>query len=252
MIEASLLAIVVIATANLFVAIRTLRSSLRSEELGESRYELLRDEQERLELLREERRTLIDALEQESQECRQLLGYLESGRPQLVEDLKNKQERHLVAQQQAERQEQEQTRLRQELQRLQERLERERREQSENQQMAEQLAREHQDELTKAQQEAERSEQERQQLAEVLERESEERVKTRRQAERLEQELARLEQELGRSQAELERRKQAPAREASRASHPWWRRPILVVGLLLGVLIAWFTSLTVALSILGS
>jgi hypothetical protein len=61
-----------------------------------------------------------------------------------------------------------------------------------------------------------------------------------------------LKQELGQSQAELERRKLAPTRAESRASRPWWRRPILVVGLLLGVLIAWFTSLAVALNMLAS
>jgi hypothetical protein len=86
-------------------------------------------------------------------------------------------------------------------------------------------------------------------LVEDLERE---RVEGQRRVERQEQERARLEQELQQSQAELERRKQAPARAASRASRPWWRRPILVVGLLLGVLIAWFTSLVVALNMLAS
>jgi hypothetical protein len=73
-----------------------------------------------------------------------------------------------------------------------------------------------------------------------------------RRAEQKELELARLEQELGRSQAELERRKRAPASAASGASHPWWRRPILVVGLLLGILIVWFTSLAVVLNMLAS
>jgi hypothetical protein len=73
-----------------------------------------------------------------------------------------------------------------------------------------------------------------------------------RRAERLEEERARLEQELGRSQAELERQKRAPTRAVWRTSRPWWRRPILVVGLLLGVLIAWFTSLVVALNTLAS
>ena len=53
------------------------------------------------------------------------------------------------------------------------------------------------------------------------------------------------------AQEELERRKRAPARAASRASRPWWRRPLLVVGVLLGVLIAWFTSLVVALNMLA-
>ena len=93
---------------------------------------------------------------------------------------------------------------------------------------------------------------ERQRLAEDLEKGREERVEMQRRAERQEQELARLKQELGRSQAELERQKRAPSRAASRTSRPWWRRPILVVGVLLGVLIAWFTSLVVALNVLAS
>jgi F0F1-type ATP synthase assembly protein I len=76
-------------------------------------------------------------------------------------------------------------------------------------------------------------------------------VEVQRRAERQEQELARLEQELERLQAELERQKRAPSRAASRASRPWWRRPLLVVGVLLGVLIAWFTSLVVALNMLA-
>jgi hypothetical protein len=38
-------------------------SALRAEKLGEDRFELLRDQQERLELLREERRMLLEELE---------------------------------------------------------------------------------------------------------------------------------------------------------------------------------------------
>jgi chromosome segregation ATPase len=101
------------------------------------------------------------------------------------------------------------------------------------------------------QQEAERLRQERQRLAEDLEKGRKERMEVQRRAERQEQERARLEQEVGRSQAELERLKGAPARDESGASRPWWRRPPLVVGLLLGVLIAWFTSLAVALNMLA-
>src|SRR5215207_6416736 len=104
-------------------------------------------------------------------------------------------------------------------------------------------------EVAGVKQEAERV---RQRLAEDLEKWREERVEMQSRAEQQELELARLEQELGRSQAELERRKPEPARAASRASRPWWRRPILVVGLLLGALIAWFTSLAVALNMLAS
>jgi chromosome segregation ATPase len=94
--------------------------------------------------------------------------------------------------------------------------------------------------------------QERQRLAEDLERGREEHINVQQRAERQELELARLEQELRQSQAELERGNRAPTRAASKASRPWWRRPLLVVGLLLGVLIAWFTSLAVALNMLAS
>jgi ferric-dicitrate binding protein FerR (iron transport regulator) len=89
-------------------------------------------------------------------------------------------------------------------------------------------------------------------LAEALEREH---VEAQRQAERQEQELARLEQELGRSQEELSRRKRAAGRnrgDASSTSRPWWRRLLLVVGVLLGILITWFISLAVALNMLAS
>jgi ferric-dicitrate binding protein FerR (iron transport regulator) len=65
-----------------------------------------------------------------------------------------------------------------------------------------------------------------------------------------------LERELQGSQAELDRQNRAPAPnrpDKSVASRPWWwRRPLLVVGLLLRVLIAWFTSLAVALNMLTS
>jgi non-ribosomal peptide synthetase component F len=102
------------------------------------------------------------------------------------------------------------------------------------------------------QQEVEQLRQERQRLAEDFERAREEHLNVQQRAERQEQERARLEQELQQSQAELERRKRVPARASSRASRPWWRRPILVVGLLLGALIAWFTSLVLALNVLAS
>jgi hypothetical protein len=212
MIEAALLAIALIATASLIAAVLTLRSSLRSEELGESRRELLRDQQERLELLREERQTLVEALEQESQERRQLLGYLKNGGTQWVDGVEGERERQLVAQQQAERQEQERARLQLELQRLQERLEQERREHAEHQQAAEQVERERQDRA------------------------------------RLEDELRRSQAELDRLQRATVREQE----DKPGASRPWSRRPLPVAGLLLGGLIAWFVSLAVALSMLAS
>jgi hypothetical protein len=48
--------------ATFVVASGALRSALRAEELGEGRFELLRDQQERLELLREERQVLTEGL----------------------------------------------------------------------------------------------------------------------------------------------------------------------------------------------
>lgn len=58
----------VIGIATLVVAALVLRSSRRSEEIGEARIELLRDQQERLELLREERKMLMQELERERRE----------------------------------------------------------------------------------------------------------------------------------------------------------------------------------------
>ena len=54
--------------ATLVVAVGAQRSALRAEKLGEDRIELLRDQQERLELLREERLVLTEELERERRE----------------------------------------------------------------------------------------------------------------------------------------------------------------------------------------
>jgi hypothetical protein len=62
------LALGALGVANLVAAVGALRGSRRAEELGEERYELLRDQHERLELLREERKTLLDELERERRE----------------------------------------------------------------------------------------------------------------------------------------------------------------------------------------
>jgi chemotaxis response regulator CheB len=135
-----------------------------------------------------------------------------------------------------------------------EELERERQEHQEILRRAEGLELE-QTQVSEVQQEAERLRQERQRLAEELEREREERVKVQRQTEQQEQARVRLEGELQRSQAELDSQKRAPAHkrsDESGASRSRSRRPLLVVGLLLGGLIAWFTSLVVALNVLGS
>ena len=62
------LALGALGVANLVAAIGALRGVRRAEELGEGRFELLRDQHERLELLREERRMLLDELERERRE----------------------------------------------------------------------------------------------------------------------------------------------------------------------------------------
>jgi septal ring factor EnvC (AmiA/AmiB activator) len=83
-----LVSILVVSILTLAVAIRTMRSSRRSEMLGEDRYEFLRDQSERLAVLREERQMLIDELERRSQERQQLTEFLGKTPPELFEDLK--------------------------------------------------------------------------------------------------------------------------------------------------------------------
>ena len=59
------LALGTLGVANVVAAVGALRGARRAEELGEGRFELLRDQHDRLELLREERRVLLDELERE-------------------------------------------------------------------------------------------------------------------------------------------------------------------------------------------
>jgi hypothetical protein len=59
------LALGALGVANLAAAMGAMRGARRAEEIGEGRFELLRDQQQRLELLREERRMLLDELERE-------------------------------------------------------------------------------------------------------------------------------------------------------------------------------------------
>jgi hypothetical protein len=120
------------------------------------------------------------------------------------------------------------------------------------QRRAEELEQEH-DKQSQIEQEMERLEQERQRLTEDLEREREGRVEIQRQAERQERERAGLERELQRLQAELHSRERASAPERAKSSgeHPLWRsRPALGAGLLFGIVVAWFVSLVVALSLM--
>jgi hypothetical protein len=115
---------------------------------------------------------------------------------------------------------------------------------------AEGLEREQTD-VSGAQQEVERLRQERQQLAEDAEREN---AGLRSYAAQQEQEVARLEQELQGSQEALDGGKRADSRRkelGSPTGGSWWRRPVLMVGLLAGGLIVWLISLAVALTVLA-
>ena len=63
---ALLASILFVSILTLAVVIRNLRSTRRSVALGEDRYELLRDQHDRLEFLREERQMMLEELERQS------------------------------------------------------------------------------------------------------------------------------------------------------------------------------------------
>src|SRR5918998_2690247 len=244
-----LVSVLVVSILTLAVAIRIMQSSGRSEMLGEDRYELLRDQWNRLEFLREERQMLIGELERESRERQHLMDLLGKTPPQLVEDLKKERSGHLEAQKRIENLKQERLRLEQGLYQLEEQLERDRQARLESQRRAEQLERQ-QKELSGIQQEMERLNGERQRLTEELNKEREEHSAAQRRAEQQEEERARLEREFRRLRAALDSHERAAVRDQGKESElgrPWWRRPVLVVGLLFGALLLWFTSLTVGL-----
>lgn len=235
MVYVALLVIFLTCIATLVVGIRVLKSSRRSEVLGEDRNELLHDQYERLELLREERQVLIEELEGESRERRQLMEYLGGGRTQLVDDREMGLQGGTENPHDAKQSEQERLRLEQQRDRLQEELEREQRTHLE------------------VQQQTERLEQERQQLIVDLENERQERSEAEQQSEQKEQEIVSLEHELQRvkEEADSQRRVSSHNRSQMRGdSRPLGRRVVLLGGLALVVLVAWLTSLMVALSIM--
>jgi hypothetical protein len=236
MIDVLLPAILVVGIVTLAVAVLTLWSSRRSEELGEGRYELLRDQHHRLELLREERQVLVDELKRESQERQQFAGLLEEVGPHLVEGLKQAQEGSLENARRTDEQEGERRQLEETLQQLHEELEAERQSHLEAQRRVKELEQAHE-------QLAERAAQNLQQLRVEGEKEREERLEAQRRVEQLEQERRDLERELGRLKEGL-----SGGRPGAR---PWWRRPALVVGLLLGGFTLWLISLVVGLNLLS-
>ena len=234
MVYVAFLVIFLTCIATLIVGVRILQSSRRSESLGEDRNELLRDQYERLELVREERQVLLEKLEGESRERRQLMEYLGGDRTQLVDDGEMEQIRTESAHN-AKQSEQERLRLEQQLDELQEELEREKRTHIEAQQQTERLELEHQ------------------QLTVDLQNERQERSEAQQRSEQQEREMAALEQELQRMKEEANTQKRASSRNRSQmrgGPRPLGRRVALLGGLVLVVLVAWLTSLMVALNIL--
>src|SRR5215213_3348131 len=126
MIDLLILVILVVGTITLAITVLNLLRTRTLEDLGESRYELLRDQRDRLEMLREERRMLTEQLERESRERRQLTEYLEETDPRLMEHLERRRQARTGSGREAERLEEERHRLEQEHRRLGEELEQER------------------------------------------------------------------------------------------------------------------------------
>ena len=108
--------VLLVGISTLAVAVNAMRSSRRSESLEEDRYELLRDQSERLEILREERRMLTEELERESRDRRQLTEYLEETDPRLMERLERRRLVRVDSERGAERFGEEQQRLKRERQ----------------------------------------------------------------------------------------------------------------------------------------
>jgi hypothetical protein len=108
--------------------------------------------------------------------------------------------------------------------------------------------------LSGVQQKARVSEQEHLRLTADLKGEREKLAEARRRGDEQERERARLERELQRMKKERDKLRRTPLRNRARETegdHPWWRRPVLLGGLLFGGLVAWVTSLVVALSMLS-
>ena len=104
---ALLASILFVSILTLAVVIRNLRSTRRSVALGEDRYELLHDQHDRLEFLREERQMMLEELERQSWEREHLVESLGKTPAQLAEDLGRVREEHLKAQERVEELEQE-------------------------------------------------------------------------------------------------------------------------------------------------
>jgi hypothetical protein len=251
MIDLLLPVVLFVGIVTLAVAIVTFRSARRSETLNEGRYEFLREQHDRLMLLREERQMLIEQMDRESRERKELMEIVGQGRPELLEELKQARKGCLESSRKVEQLDKERLRLEREIHRIEQQLERERREHLETRRRAERLEQEHEEEAG-IRREAERLGQEHQRLMEDLQKTQEARLEAVRRVERLEQGRLRSEGEIQRLRKELERQGQIPGNDRvdkSQVPRLLWRRPIVIIALLLAVITLWMASLMVALSL---
>jgi hypothetical protein len=246
--------VLLLGVATFVVAVRVLRSSQRSEHLGESRYELLLNQRDMIEMLREERQMLSEELQRRSHEQQRQKERFHGTHSGSSEDPERKRTLDNGSAQWSERQEWGQRHTEREYQKLREERESERRAILEAQQRIEQLEKDEEERL-RIQQEKEQLAQKRQQLTRDLERERAERQKIQQQAERLQQERVRLQKEYQLLRKELDglrRSPTEPSAEQLKVYRPRWSRPVQLTAVLFGILALWFTSLVVALNLLPS
>lgn len=253
--------VLLLSVATFAVVILVLRTSQRSAHIGERRYDLLLNQRDMIEMLREERQMLSgEELQRRSQEQQRQTGRLEETHSGPSEDPERKGTLDNGSAQRSERQVWGEKYTEREYQELREGWERERRANLEAQQRIAQLERD-EEELLRIQQDKEQLAQKRQQLMRDLEREREERQKIQQQAERSQQERVRLQEEYQLLREELDGLRRSPIEhraEQPKAYRPrWsslvqlpWSSPVELTVVLLGILALWFTSLVVALSLL--
>src|SRR5918998_959384 len=82
--------ILLLGVATFVVAVRVLRTSQRSEHIGESRYELLLNQRDMIQMLREERQMLREELQRRSHEQQRQKEHLHGTHPGSSEDPERK------------------------------------------------------------------------------------------------------------------------------------------------------------------
>lgn len=244
--------VLLLSIATFAVVILVLRTSQRSAHTGERRYDLLLNQRDVIEMLREERQMLSGELQRRSHEQQGQTGRLEETHSEPSEDPEQKGTLDNGSAQRSERQAWGQKYTEREYLELREGWEREHQANLEAQQRIEQLERDEEERL-RLQQDKEQLAQKHQQVMGDLEREREERQKIQQQAERSQQERLRLQQEYQLLREELDRLRRSPTKLSAQqleAYRPRWSGPVQLTLVLLGILALWFTSLVVALNLL--